>query len=694
MNPDSATIPSDRAMPRLRALGIYAAIFLATLIAYWPALHGGFVWDDDAHVTKASLQSLHGLGRIWDELGATQQYYPVLYSAFWVEHRLWGDAPTGYHLANVFFHATAAFLFGLALRRLGVRGAFFAAMVFALHPVCVESAAWIAEQKNTLSTVFYLLSALTYLRWRDWLGTGRSHLAPMYLLATLLFILAVLSKTVAATLPAALLVVAWWKQGRLSWKSDVLPLLPWLAWGVGAGLFSAWVEKTYIGAQGAIFDLSFVQRCLVAGRAAWFYLGELFWPVNIAFIYPRWAVDASAAWQYFFPLAAVGAIAGLWLIRRQTRGPLAAALFFVGSLFPTLGFLNVYAFAFSYVADHWQYLASLGVIAAVIGGVAELPIAQRPSARVSAAAILVVLGVLTWRQCRMYHDPDTFYRTTLARNPAAWMPQSNYASLLVQEGRLDEAVAHYQEAMRLAPAYPEIHFNLADALVLMKRMPEAIRQYEEALLLSPNYAAANANLGTALVATGRPDEAIPHFERALQVWPDYAQAHYGLGFALEATGRQPEAMAQFEAALRSEPNNVEAHYHLANGLANSGRIAEAIGHYEDALRLRPNYAEVHANLGFALAWQGRMPEAVEHLERALQLKPGYAEAHAYLGFTLARAGRLPEAVQEYRMALQLRPDDADTHYQLGQALQSMGETSAASAELEEAERLSAPPARR
>jgi tetratricopeptide (TPR) repeat protein len=692
-----------------------ALVFLATLLAYGPALRAGFVWDDDAHVTKPALQSLHGLGRIWGELGATQQYYPVLYSAFWLEHRLWGDSPVGYHVANVLLHATAACLFGLVLLWWGAPAAgtegrmvgadrsrahatrcvtdlpLFAALIFALHPVSVESVAWIAEQKNTLSTVFYLLAALTYLEWREGLPTKAAR-PYLYWVAFALFVLAVLSKTVAATLPAALLVVAWWRRGRLAAKEDVVPLLPWLAFGAGAGLFSAWVERTYIGAQGAVFALGFVDRCLVAGRAACFYLRELFWPVNIAFIYPRWSVDAAAAWQYLFPLGAIGALAICWLVRGRSRGPLAAALFFVGSLFPTLGFFNVYAFAFSYVADHWQYLANLGIIAAVAAGLAALPWSRR-IAGAGGAALLALLAVLTWRQCRMYHDIETFYRTTLSRNPEAWMPQSNLASLLVQDGRLDEAVAHYEAAIRLAPAYPEIHFNLADALVKLKRMPEAVAQYEEALRLSPDYAAAQTNLGTALVALGRPEEAIPHFEQALRIKPDSAQSHFGLGFALEASGHLPEAIVQYRDTLRTEPGNVEAHYHLANDLANGGRITEALGQYEAALRLRPDYAEAWGNLGFALAMEGRLAEALEDLSRALQLKPDYAEGHAYRGFALARSGRLPDAVREYRRALQSRPNDADVHYQLAQALLSLGDSAAAAAELEAANRLSAPSGR-
>ncbi len=282
----------DPARRSLSSASWVALIFCATLAAYGPVYQAGLIWNDEDYVTKPELQSVHGLERIWFEVGATQQYYPALHSAFWVEHRLWGDAPWGYHLANVLLHALAACLLGLLLRRLAVPGAWMAGLLFALHPVCVESVAWISEEKNTLSLVFYLLAAWAYLdfdRERRW---------PGYFLALGLFLLAVLSKSVTATLPGALLVVLWWRRGRLTWR-DAAPLAPWFAIGAADGLFTGWVERTLIGAHGTDFDLSFAQRCLVAGRVTWFYLGKLVWPANLIFIYPRWQVSAGAAVAVF-----------------------------------------------------------------------------------------------------------------------------------------------------------------------------------------------------------------------------------------------------------------------------------------------------------------------------------------------------------------------------------------------------------
>ncbi len=269
-------------------------LVLVTVLAYQPAWNGKPIWDDDAHITKPELRSLGGLARIWMEPGAAQQYYPLVHSFFWVEHRVWGDRTLGYHLINLLLHAGCALLLVKILRRLEVPGAWLAAAIFALHPVEVESAAWIAELKNTLSGVCCLGAALAYLNF------DRNRKWTFYAGALGLFMLGLMSKTVIATLPATLLVIFWWQRGRLSWNQDVLPLLPFFAAGIVAGLFTAWMERAFIGAEGSDFNLSAIQRCLIAGRAFWFYLGKLFWPAHLIFIYPRWnvsrAVSARPPW--------------------------------------------------------------------------------------------------------------------------------------------------------------------------------------------------------------------------------------------------------------------------------------------------------------------------------------------------------------------------------------------------------------
>jgi len=431
--------------------------------------------------------------------------------------------------------------------------------------VCVESVAWISEQKNTLSTVFYLLAALAYLNF------DRDRKKPPYFLGLGLFILAVLSKSVTATLPAALLVVLWWKRGSLSGKRDVLPLIPWLAIGIAGGVLTAWVERHFGGAEGAAYILSFFQRCLLAGRITWFYLGKLFWPENLVFIYPRWQVSAGMGWQCLFPLGVIGLVAALWLVRKQHRGPLAAVLFFVGSLFPALGFFNVYPFAYSYVADHFQYLASMGIIALAASAFGPLSRWRR----LGALALVCVLGVLTWRQARIYRDGETLYRATIERNPECWMAHTNLGVALAATGRLPEAISHYERALEIDPSLSNVHNDLGSALFDEGRIPQAIAEFTEALRIRPRYAEAIYNLGVAVRADGRIPAAIDDFYRALQIKPDFFEAHYNLALALADAGRTSEAVVQFEQAVRLKPGFPEGHYNLAVALHSIGRESEA-----------------------------------------------------------------------------------------------------------------------
>jgi tetratricopeptide (TPR) repeat protein len=570
---------------RLRDAAAGLGIFVLLLIAYLPALNGGLVWDDEAHITTAELQSWHSLWRIWFDLGATQQYYPLLHSAFWIEHTLWGDSVLGYHLANLAMHASSAFLVMLIMRRLALPGAGLGALIFALHPVCVESVAWISEQKNTLSSVFYLASALIYLRFDE------KRRSTLYLGALGLFLLALLSKSVTATLPAALLVVLWWRRGRLDWRRDFVPLAPWLAIGIAGGIFTAWVEKSFIGAGGSSFALSVTQRCLLAGRVIWFYLAKTIWPVNLMFVYPRWTIDPTAAWQYLFLLGALALTAALIGLARRYRGPLAGFLFFVGTLVPALGFVNVYPFLFSYVADHFQYLASLGVIVPAASSLAI--VARRSPWGPSGIGgfLVTTLGILTWSHSGMFRNAETLYRDTLTRNPGAWLAESNLGSeLLKVPGRAEEAVPHLEAALRLKPDLPEAHNNLG--LILSdnpQRLPQAIAEFEAALLIKPNYAEAHNNLGSALSDAGRREEAISEYRSALRLRPNYAEAHNNLGITLsQSPDHLPEAIAEFQAALAIDPGLAEAQANLATALAKiPGRLPEAILHMEAALRMRP-----------------------------------------------------------------------------------------------------------
>ena len=612
----------------------YALLICATLIAYWPALRGDLLWDDNMHVTRVDLQSLHGLWRIWFDLGATQQYYPLLHSAFWLEHRFWGDAVLGYHLTNVLLHALSACLVVAIVRRLSLPGPWLAGFLFALHPVCVEAVAWISVQKSTLSGAFCLASLLLYLNF------DRTRRNGLYIGALALFILALLCKTVTATLPAAILVILWWQRGRIAWKRDVLPLAPWFGVGIPAGLFTAWVERTpgLIGAQGSEYALNWVERALLAGRASWFYAGKAIFPVNLMFVYPRWKIDAGNAAQYLFPLGlalAVGLCIWLAFIRAR-RGPLAACAIFLGTLFPALGFLNVYPFVYSYVADHFEYLALLAILVPAAGLLARLreKVARQGVAGPALfAAVPLVLAIGTWRQSGDYADYETLFRRTLQRNRGSAFVHSNLGVILMSSSREQEAAGEFQKAVQLSPASAEYRVNHGLALAqLPGKLTDAMEEYREALRLDPNYPAAHLNLGLALTSMpGRLPEAIAEYRQAVAEYREEEQgasnaweAHFNLGLAYgQIPGREAEAVAEFQQALRIKPDAAMTHFHLGNTFHKMGRLQDAIGEYQEAERIDPSVAEVHYELAYALAQEpGRVPEAVEECRKMLLLKPG------------------------------------------------------------------------
>lgn len=587
--PPHVPLPPPAAWSRARELWLGVALIAATFLTYIPAIPGEFIWNDADYVTAPALRSVHGLWRIWFEVGATEQYYPLLHSAFWVQHKLWGDWATGYHLITIFWHGLAACLLVAMLRRLEIAPAarWLAAGIFALHPVYVESVAWISEQKNTLSLVFYLGAALLYLRF---VAERRRSL---HVAATAVFVLALLSKSVTATLPAALLVVLWWRQGRLAFGRDVRPLMPWFVLGAAMGLFSAWVEKTHIGAQGSEFALSFGQRCLLAARIPWFYLGKLVWPADLVFIYPRWKVDTGDAAQWLFVLATLGLLAGLWWWRTRSRAPLAAVLFFGGSLFPTLGFFNVYAFLYSFVADHWNYLPSIGLVvllsAWIVQALERAPAVLRASVPLM---LLASLAALSFQQSREYVDLRTFYTETVKRNPEAWMAHNNLGNLLRERGELDGARQHLEAALRVRPDLLKAHNNLANILRDQRKPQEALTHYRQALALDEKYFEAHNNLASLLRTLGDKDGAFRHGMRAIQLNPENADARNNLGMILRDLGRPREAIAEFERAVRLAPGMAPAHLNLALSYSLLGDNDRAMEHYREAKKLNPSIPDL------------------------------------------------------------------------------------------------------
>jgi tetratricopeptide (TPR) repeat protein len=539
---------------------ILAAI---TFIAYIPAIGANYIWDDDHYVTQNhTLQSLEGMGRIWLEPEASPQYYPLVFSSFWLEHHLWGLNPAGYHVVNVLLHICVACFLFYVLEYLDVCGACLAALVFALHPVNVETVAWISERKNVLSGFFYMSSAVFFLRFLragDAPGNGYGNEQWRYYLAGMvLFICALLSKTVTCTLPVALIVALWWKRGRIT-RKEAFSLVPPLIVGAAMGLLTAWLERSHVGAQGAAWGLSIIGRFLVAGRALCFYMWKLLCPVNLIFNYPHWNVDERAWWQYLYPIAAAAVFLLLWLKRdRFGRGPLAASLFFAVTLFPALGFINVFPFRYSYVADHFQYLAGIGPIAFIAAAAYRMVSGYSPRKKrclaAVAALVLVVLAGKTWVQGYAYADSWTLWNDTLRKNPESALAHNNIGSNLSRQGKHQEAMAHFTEALRIMPDSERAHYNLGVELALMGRTREAMQHYREALRIYPRDAQTLNNVGSILMQEGRSDEAIECWKRAVDEQPNYLGAHYNLMIAYKAIGDRESALREYARIKHLDPD--------------------------------------------------------------------------------------------------------------------------------------------
>jgi protein O-mannosyl-transferase len=594
----------ERSSPRRRWTAGAALLAVLTLAAYLPALQGGFVWDDDDYVSEnAALRTPAGLAAIWLQPGAVPQYYPLTFTSFWIEYRLWGLDPAGYHAVNLVLHVLAALLLWRVLLVLRLPGAWAMAALFALHPVQVESVAWITERKNVLSGVLYLAALFAYLRFVDATGSGRRR---WYMLSLICFAGALLGKTVTCSLPAALCLILWWRRGALR-RADLLPLLPHFALGAGLAAVTVWMERHHVGAAGIDWQLSWIDRCLIAGRALWFYAETLAWPRDLTFIYPRWQIDAAAGWQYLYPVTFVGLLAALFGLRaRLGRGPLVCVLLFAGTLLPALGFFDVFPMRYSFVADHYQYLACIPLfvlavsVALAIGRRVEL--SDPRAGQAILAGVLLLLGALTWRQARVYTNAETLWRDTLAKNSGAWMAHNNLGLLLFARGDLVAASGHYEAALRIKPNDDFAHNNLGNVYVHQGDLARAEREFSAAIALAPHNAEARNNLGNVFVE--------------LQRWEPAAE--------------------QYEAALRSNPGYADAHNNLANVLAVRGDSERAIAHYRAAVLLDPTYADAHHNLAVLLASRGERDEAIAELRTALRLKPDYPQARATLDALLAQ----------------------------------------------------------
>ncbi len=674
---------------------LFGALLLAlAFVVYIPALNGTFLWDDAVMVRGNQLVTGEmSLKTIWFKTD-----FPLSLIFLWIEWLLFGNNTLGYHVINVLLHGCAAILLWQVLRTLRIRGAWLAGAIFAVHPVCAASVAWISELKNTLSSVLFLSSALFYFR-SEPLSRRDATLSPSdgerdgvrgrfdsrYWLSLFIFLLALLAKTSTVALPVVLLAVAWWKQSRIT-RQDVLRTAPFFILALTFGLMTVWFQSHGAIAGEKVQNENFPGRLAGAGYAIWFYLCKTLFPVNLSMIYPRWEIDARSALVYLPDLFLIALAVLFWWKRRSWGRPaLAALIVFTALLFPALGFFDMYYLVYSRVSDHFQYLALLGLIAFVA---AVLESRLQPAAfKLVATAVVLVLGALTFQRAKVFQNEETLWSDTLKKNPQAWCAHNNLGNALFDRGNSADAIGHYLDAMKINPQSPDAHNNLGVALVKEGRIDDAIAQHVEAVKLQPRQPKYHFNLGAALAKGRRLDEAIAEYRVALSLKPNYADAHNNLSNALNKQGKNQEALAKGLEALRLKPDFPEAHFNVGNALSSLGKSDEAVAHFSKATQLRPDFSEAHYICAIELARAGKMAGAETHLREVVRLNPNDALAHSSLGNTLALQDKLDAAVAEYTAALKLIAADPETHYNLGLTLVRQGKRSEALKHFAEAIRL-------
>ena len=661
---------------------IYVALTFATIIAFEQVRNYDFVsFDDDEYVADNSNVKA-GLTResiAWAFTKASaHNWHPLTWLSHMLDCQLFGTNAGRHHLTNLLLHILNTLLLFAILKRMTNASwqSAFVAGAFALHPLHVESVAWVSERKDVLSALFWMLTIAAYLRYVNRPSIKR------YLILMVVFGLGLMAKQMLVTLPFVLLLMDYWPLGRLtvtgqtscnktdgpSLRRCILEKLPLLA------LAAAFSVMIYLVQQrtGTMKNMPLLHRIGNVLVAYVGYIGKTLWPNNLAVFYPHlgstlpvWRISLAALLLLCITIAVV------WQIRQ--RPYLAVGWFwYMGTLVPVIGLVQV---GLQAMADRYTYVPLIGLFMIIAWGVPELvqwlPY-RKTSLSLSAVVLLSALGVTTWHQVRYWRNSTTLYQHAIATAPNNWWAYDNLAVEFLNQNKLDEALTYFNQSLRINPNYAKAHSNLSVVLLSQGKFGEAIKHCTEALRIDPDYAEAHNNLGIALQSQGKLNEAIYHHQQAVQLMPNNANMHIILGKALQSQGKLNEAIVHYQQALRLMPNNADAHINLGSALLAQGQINDAVGHYNQALKNRPADADTRNNLGIALAMQGKTNEAISQFLYTLTVKPDHAEAHNNLALLLSKQGKFDDAIDHYRQALRISPDYADAHNNIGVALQSQG----------------------
>jgi tetratricopeptide (TPR) repeat protein len=656
----------------LRALLIVAVTFWV----YSPAFHGDWLWDDSVLIVDNPLMSdPGGLRKIWIEPGVLKDYYPITFTVQRLEWEWFGIHRLGYHLVNIALHALSALLVWRLLARLGVRAAWWGGLLFAVHPVMVESVAWISELKNTLALPPLLL-AMIY-----WIDYDERRSPRDYRQALILFAVAMLCKSPEMMLPAVLPLYAWWKRGRISvadWKAAA----PFFAVALLLGGFGAWLEHHHAGALDFV-STGWTQRIATVGVQIFFLLSLCVFPVHLLPIYPNAVITRPTALD-LWPWLSLAILAGLIWRQPSTWGRhVGLGLgFFLLFCAPVLGFIVMDAEKMIWSMDHLVYVPAIGVIGLAAAGLdwagATACRAARGLVTVLASLIIAVLAFGSHAYAGLFGHAEALWTYAAKENPSDWMVYVNQGAALADKGRFAEAVPLYRKSIALNPTYPESHYVLAVASEHLGHEDEAIAEYKATLERDPNLIQAYEGLGNALGKAHRYEEAIASFERAVRLDSGVATDHFSLGTLYAEDHRYQDAADQFTLAIQLDANQAKYHDALANVLLNLNHLPEAAAELNEVIRLDPGDEKAHSDLGVSLAQMGRIPEALQEFQAALRMNPNNAGAHANLGGIYLMAGKFAEAIAECEAALRIQPNLAQAQQNLARA-QALEKTQATSA---------------
>lgn len=676
----------DKTETRSRKALLWIALALIAIVVHLPGISGESLPDDDRYISDNHLlTSWSGLKSIWLDPSALDQYYPLTFTSFWLEQKLWGTNLAGYHVVNILLHAAGTLLLYALLGRLAIPGAWLAACLFAVHPVNVASVGWVAERKNVLSGALMFASLLCWVRlfmedrthpaWRRW---------GCYAPALGLFCLALLSKTATCTLPVVVLILIWWRTGRAAVR-ELLALIPAFIAAAAMGVVTIWAEATSSGAADAAFDFTVSERVLIAGRALWFYLGLMVWPFKAVMVHPRWQIDAGAWQQWLYPATFVAVILVAWLARRRTgRSPLAAILLFAVVLSPTLGLASFSYMQHSFVADHFVYLA--GVIPIVVCASALAFGASRLSGKrglaswVAAGVVVAALAGMTWKRSKVFADPRRLWDDTIARNPNSAMAYNCRGVVHNDEGNLDQALSDYSKATALDPEDPLPYHNRANILVKMDNYAAAIAEYTKAVGIltgADDLWESKVRRARAIAYTKAGDlqGAIGDYSRLTELDPDSADVYVDRAAAFGRLGRYKLAIADCDRAIELSPENYRAFWVRAGAYQGKGNLDRCLADFDRVVTLGGATAIIYNNRATILMSMGRYEEAVSDFRKAMELAGEYRTACLAMGMALLESGDVAEAIDYWRSAASRHGDWPDLLNALAWILATHGEAS-------------------